>query len=111
MKTNLTIKDRVTIIQLFPQQSNFLDQVLVNDIKKKIEISQKTIKKINLRTEILGDSTTTRWDNEKEKSLDTDFEFSDAEIEFLKKQVDRLDKENNINQSTFDICKKIKEFK
>jgi len=99
----LTIKERVTIVALYPRESDLITQVLVKDLKEKIKLSQEEIKEIELKKEGMGYV----WNTQKAKNKDID--FTKMEIIFLKEQVDRLDKEKKISLDLIDICLKIRE--
>lgn len=101
----LTIKNRMLINELYPKESNLISQILVKDINEKINITQKDIKKY----EIKSNQNSLTWNTEKDKGLEVD--FTDKEIELLKEQVEKLDKENKITQDNLDLCLKIREYK
>ena len=101
----LTIKDRLLINELYPKESNLISQILVKDINEKVNITQNDIDKYNIKPEKNG----LTWNVKKDKGIEVG--FTDKEIEFLKKQVERLDAESKITQSNIDLCLKIKEYK
>ncbi len=98
----LTIKDRMLISQLYPKEGNLISQILVKDISKKVKITQEDIDKY----EIKSDKGSINWNLKKEKEIEVD--FTDKEIELLKEQVEKLDKENKITQDNLELCLKIK---
>jgi len=95
----LSVKDRVVVRQLYPDHHDLMTQVLVRDIIKKIEFSQKELKEIEYK--VLGNGKET-W-----KEKDIDVKFTDSELSFLRDQVNRLNSEKKINQDNLDICLKI----
>lgn len=97
----LSIKDRLTIASLYPQQSNIVEQVIVKDIKKKVDLSQSEFKEINLKVSE-GKYT---WNN---KAKDKEVDFTESELSLLKSQIDKLDKEKKITQDILSLCLKIK---
>lgn len=101
---NLTVKDRIVMSQLYPKQGNLISQVLVRDINKKIMLEQDEIKDIDFQ--VREDGRSYIW-NEK-KAKDKDVDFTEAEIDLLKKEVENLDKDNKITQDVLDVCLKIK---
>ena len=107
-KVRLGIKERFTIRELFPQQGNLISQVMVLDIDKKVSFSQEEM--VNFGFKELkdpdGGSSRWTWDDEKEKIVLV--AFTDAEITFLKAQVDRMDKAQEITQDMLSVCQKIK---
>jgi len=102
----LSIKERIVITQLYPNQGNLISQTLVRDIDKKIRITQEEMKEIDFNVREDGNSYV--WNNEKAK--EKEIEFTKSEIDLLKKEVEKLDKENKITQSMLDLCLKIKEY-
>jgi hypothetical protein len=58
----LTVKDRLLVTQLYPKESNLVEQTIVRDISRKIEISQKEQEAIGLKAVQQGFT----WDQEKE---------------------------------------------
>ena len=107
MKIKLSIIDRINFSVLFPQQGTILIQMIVRDISSKIEISADESKKIELKQV----SDKLFWNVEKAGKLEKDFEFSEAEINFLKGRVDEIDKEGKVTLQVLDLFNKIKEAK
>ena len=98
----LSVKDRIVIRQLFPNESDIVTQLMVRDIIEKTEFTQEEIEKINLKVNEKGYT----WDPQaKEKEVD----FTKAELEFLKSRVDEWDKKKRITQDILDLCVKIKD--
>jgi len=98
-----SVKDRLLISNLFPQKASLTDQILVKDITAKIAITQKEMTAYGLKSSPDGQI---RWDADKEKAKNVD--FTEAELELLKRQVEEKDKSNEITQEVVDLCIKIK---
>jgi len=107
-KIKLTVKDRLTFQQLFPKQSNLINQTLVRDIDEKVSLTQEEQKLIGLKA---GEGGVVRWSNEADRNVSKNVKFTGAEINFLKAQIDRLDKEEKISQDILNLCLKIREAK
>ena len=107
-KVRLDVKERLTIRQLFPKQGNLMSQVMASDIGKKVDISQADMKKFGFKEtkNLEGNPTGWTWDDARDRPAE--FIFTDAEITFLKEQVDRVDKMQEITQDMVTICQKIK---
>ncbi|MDD5010022.1 MAG: hypothetical protein PHC68_16670 [Syntrophorhabdaceae bacterium] len=107
-KLSLGIKDRLTIPTFFPERSNFVDQILKEDIAAKIRITQEDVAEIELRiTEPDKDGRQfMSWT--KEKEIEKEVEFTQAEINYLKKQVDHLDKTENLADDMMAVAKSIR---
>jgi len=107
-KIKLTVKDRLTFQVIYPQQSNLINQTLVRDIDKKVSLTQEEQTLIGLET-IEGGKV--RWKDTPGQDASKNVRFTGAEVSFLKAQVDRLDKDQKITQSSLDLCMKIRELK
>jgi hypothetical protein len=107
-KLSLGIKDRLTLPAFFPERSNFVDQILKEDIANKIRITQEDMTLIGLHyTEPDKDGKQfMTWS--KEKEVDKDVEFTAEEIKFLKKQVDRLDRDANLTDEMMQMAKELR---
>jgi accessory colonization factor AcfC len=102
MKVNLTIKDRLVFRALFPEKGNLIEQSTIRDIANKIDISSDERKEVELKQE--GPSL--KWNQEKDNGKD--FLFSQTEVNFLKDQIEKLDKDKQITSELLDLCLKIK---
>lgn len=98
----LNVKDRLMFNSLFPQQGDLIAQTLIRDITKKVALTQDEIKEVELKVTANGFN----WNNE--KAVPKDVTFTEAELEFIKQQVERLDREKKITQDNLDLCMKIK---
>ena len=95
----LTIKDRILINALYPQQTNLIEQIITRDIKHKVGITQEELDKYQI---VVKDGGLT-WTGSDEFDVD----YTDKELELLKKQINVLDKKNQITQDIVDLCLKI----
>jgi hypothetical protein len=98
----LTVKERLLISQIYPEKSSLTDQTIVRDIMRKLEITQAEQAEIEFKTMQQGFT----WNQEKEKVLPV--EFTEAELNLLKNQVNNLDKEQKVTQQLVELCLKIK---
>ena len=98
----LTVKERLLISQIYPEKSSITDQTIVRDIMRKLEITQEEQTEIEFKTTPQGFT----WNQEKEKV--SAVEFTDAELNLLKNQVNNLDKEQKVTQQLVELCLKIK---
>ena len=103
-KMKLTVKERLLITRLYPQEGNIITQTLVRDIKKKIELTQTEITAINLKALSNGGLT---WDEKTAKVKNVD--FTKAELDLLTDGVDKLDKTNKVTQELLPLCIRIRE--
>ena len=100
-KLALSIKDRLIFNELFPKQSDIIGQIIVRDIAEKLQITQVEGEKIGLKPREGGGFT---WKNTKDKVV----ELTNTEMEFLRTQVQRLDKEKKVTLDLLELCLKIK---
>jgi hypothetical protein len=98
----LNIVNRLNIARFFPREGGILQQLLVRDITKKIEFTQDEIKEIGLKQS----NNQLTWNPEKD--FEKEVNFSESEINFLKDQIDLLDREKRITQDMLDLCLLIK---
>jgi hypothetical protein len=87
---------------LYPRQSNLSEQIMTLDIQKKMILTPEEEKACGL---VRLEDNRLQWKDD----IGTDFELSDAEINFLKDQCTRLDKEKVVTIQLVNLCKKIKE--
>ena len=102
---NLTFKERLVFNALYPQKGNLSEQILVQDISKKVQFTQEEMQNANYKVE----GRLASWDETKVK--ETEISFTGAELNFLKTRVDELDKNKEITQDILSLCQKIKEEK
>lgn len=100
----LNVKERLDIRGLYPRESDIITQTLVKDIDKKVMLTQNEQKKIEFKLE----DKMFKWNQKKAKMACINVEFSDAEINFLKEQAERMNKEKKITQENLDLIIKIK---
>ena len=100
----LSVKERFTLPALYPKKGNMLEQSLVKEINEKTVLTSEEIAKYKVKRTPSG----FQW-NEKE-AKDLEVELSQVEVDFLKEQVERLDKVKEITQELYDVCKKIKTY-
>ena len=100
----MTVKDRLLISEFFPERGNLITKVIEKDISDKLTIAQEEAKEIGLMARPGGQGVTWNQDNAKDK----EFSFTEAEISYLKDQVERLDKAGQFNADTASVAQKIK---
>lgn len=108
----LSIKDRLMMKELYPQQSNFINQMMVKEIDDKVRLGVKDKEKANFRVvkDARGNSTNqVEWDDKKE--FFKDVMFTAPEMAFLKEQFDRKNKGNEITLDMVPLCQKIQDWK
>ena len=109
MKITITAVDKMMIVSLLPQAESILVQTIARDISRKIELSQKDRDTIKLRPTPEGPGMT--WNVKDVKKTETEVEFSTAEIEMLRGEIDKLDKAKKVTTAMLDTCLKIRDIK
>lgn len=103
-KLNLTAKDRLLMRRLYPEKSDLNTQTIVQDINSKVMLNDEEREK--LQKTMRNTQGAIEWD---ENAVDDiEVELSNAELNVLKSQVNRLDEEEEITMDLLDLCQKIK---
>lgn len=103
----LSVTERIILPGLLPEQGSMVNMLLAKHIREKIEFTSVEIENFSLKGKEQEDgSTSFKWDPQ--KAIDVEFHFEKSEVDFLKEQVDRLDKEGNVTSQNLDLCVKIK---
>jgi len=101
-KLTLTIKERVILSDILPQQGSKLQQIIVRSIVRKTEFTSEEIDEYGLKWSTQG----VAW-NEKAKSAEFEFEVSESELSVLKEAASLIDKENRVTQHNLSLIEKI----
>ena len=101
---NLSVWDRIKIVQFLPQRASFEDAVLAQDIKDNVELTQEEMSEYNVRSE----GSAILWDQKGQE--EKPFQFTYLEMELLKKTIDEMSrkKEISVDEKTLALIKKIK---
>lgn len=97
----LKLIDRLTLPTIFPQKSSFEKLIIIDDIKKKIALTQKEIKDFEIETTT---ENTIKW-NEKASTKEFDIEFTESEVNMIADQLKKLSKEEALTARTFQLYK------
>ncbi len=100
----LSATERLMVTQLFPQQGNIKMQMTMMDILGKVKLTQAEELKVGYK-EIRnpeGQVMSFTW---KEKvKCEAEIPFEDAEIQFLKEQVTRVDAASQVTGQMLGLC-------
>jgi len=110
MKVGLTVKERLSLGSMLPIKGDILQQTLVKEISKSIEVTKEEREKVGITITPSG----FRWEEDCKKKVEEEvieYDFSEVEIRFLQKQIARLDDEKNVTQQILDLCLKIQDIK
>lgn len=100
----LEVKDRLIILDILPQQSNFVDQLLSRDIRTKVELSQAEATEAGIRTE----GQQIMW--KEDTTLTKDIEFTEAELNLLTRMVRLANDEQRVTRFMLDTFLKLQRF-
>lgn len=96
----LSIKERLVMNMIMEQQSGRYDALkLIRKFREDLSFSEDEIKEINLRSE---DGVGFRWDKEIQK----DIPIGDVVVGMIKKQFQKLDKEERLMEDHLEIYQK-----
>ena len=110
MKIELDIMDRLRIMADFvPKKVNIIEGVSCRKIIDKMILTDNEIKKWKYKAEIVNDSTNHFWD--KDNDVITEFDFSSSEVEIMKSQINKMDKEKSFEITSIDLAIRIRDLK
>lgn len=98
----LNVHDRLRIENFVPQQSDRITLTIARDIFKKVKLTQKELKQINLRSNPMNPQQVI-WDGDIEKCID----FTDAELKILKKEEKKKNDTKLLTSEDLNISEKI----
>jgi len=105
MKTLLEIGERLALTSLLPKEGNFLTLRIVKSITEKVNLKDAEIKEWNVKA---GESspgvTTFSWSQD--TNTETEIEFSEAETDLLRKELNKLDHQNKLTFSNISAFEK-----
>ena len=97
----LNVKDRIIIAAILPGSGDFIEIGVKEEILELIKFSDEENRVLNIR-DFNGRSV---WDP---GVADQDFGFTGTQIEFLKKQVERINNEKGVTSDSISTLKKIR---
>jgi len=106
MKIKLSVKDRLQLPGLLPQQGSMIDLEISSNIRDNIKFTPKEIEQLQFKDRPNGGLT---WLPAGEKPFDAIFENS--EIKLIQEGINLLDKGKHLTQEQYDLCKRINKLK
>lgn len=97
----LSIAERLQLPILYPEKGDHITLTLKADIIKKVSMSQEEIAEVGLKTE---DGKVFSWDPA--KATEKEIDFSDSELELLRKKLKELDDRKELDDLTHQFYKK-----
>lgn len=102
VKIKLGVKERIGFGNFVPEENDIITQTIARDILKKVSLGQAEMKKIGMKKSEDGGW---RW---KKEGPEITFVFTNAEIELLRQEVEKLDKQKKITLEMLPTCLKIR---
>lgn len=102
MKLKLSIKERLSIIPLFPESGSFDTLIIKKDIIDKISIKQKDIEKHNIK-EVNGSIA---WNLTDDGDIQ-EFELTELETNHIKLLFTKLNNEEKLNENVLEVYKQL----
>lgn len=100
---NLTIAERIVLLEILPQQGNMIEMILVHSITKKVEFTPEEIKEC----EIKGVDGSITWDPDRDVGVNITFE--DAEKEILRGCYRDIDNDKKVTNRNYTLCLKLRD--
>jgi hypothetical protein len=104
MIIELSVKERLELPLILPDRGGFIQHEIAEMVKTKVRFTGEEIMEFELK-DISGGQVI--WTAAKAKVKP--FDFTEAEINLLKKGVDQMDQNENIPAAFFSLCKRIRE--
>lgn len=98
---DLYVMDRLIMDKLFPEEGSIEEQEYARVILKKVLIEQDEASDVALTVR------DNRMSFNQMKDFSRTFKFSYGEIQFLKNQVERLDREKKIKSQMLSLCQRV----
>ena len=100
MRASLNVGERLTVLNIMPKEGNFVTLRMIRTLINKLAPSAEEITEF----EILAENNTVRWNVK--GNVPIDFEFADAEVDLIKKELKRMDSENKLPMEVFSVYEK-----
>lgn len=97
----LSLKDRLLVGSLLPQQGDFITLTIADEIREKVKLDDKERKKFELTIDPQGNAS---W-NEEGKKAAFKIEFTDEESGLISKRLEELDKQKALRKDHIFLYK------
>lgn len=101
MKLELSVADRLSILNLLPEKSDYVTLKIARDLENELSFSDEEIEEWG----IVQESTFVRWDKSKAESKG--IEIQEATRKMLEKPLIELEKSGSLPKSLLDLFEKI----
>ena len=103
-KVKLNVGERLTAMQLLPQEGNFLTLKLTKDVIDILGINEKDFKEFEIKAEVVDDKTMTTWN--KKGTEEVEFELGPKTISLISDSLVKLDKDGKLTNQHFSLYEK-----
>jgi len=100
MKVGLTVLERLAVLNTLPKEGNYITLKVLRGLVTKVGFQSEEIAELGITYNDEGSS----W-NEK-GNVPKEFEFDDVELDIIRKQFKKLDKENKLVQEMYSTYEK-----
>jgi hypothetical protein len=108
MKMTLTVKERLQLPSILPSKGSFLEMRTRKRILDMVDLTDEESKEVNLRPTETGLAWGPTEANPDAKSnLDREFEFSYEDAKYLREMSEKVDNENLVDNTNYEIIEKI----
>lgn len=94
---NLNVATRLMLLMHLPEQGSVIEMITIRNIRKKIDFSSQEMEDCQIKNE----NGRIVWSN---NSRTIDVNFTNGEIDFLKKIINNLDKQGLITDNILDFA-------
>ena len=105
MEMTMGIGDRLEMLNFLPREGDYIQQTIVRDIGKKVELSQEDIQKGDVKVQGNGFFFLP------ENDFEIEVEFTKPEKEVLVERYNELNRTQKITPQNYDLCTKVKNMK
>jgi hypothetical protein len=100
MRIGLNVGERLIVLNIIPKEGNFVTLRMIRTLINRLAPSAEEITEF----EILAENNTVRWNVK--GNVPIEFEFADAEVDLIKKELKRMDSENKLPMEVFPVYEK-----
>lgn len=100
MNVTLSVKERLVLASILPSEGDFITYKTVRKLKEDLSFSDE--EQESLKFKLLDGRTVWNNLNEKPKAV----EFSDFAVDLIRKILDKINKDNKINDDNFSLYEK-----
>lgn len=99
MKTKLNLAERILLIELIPQQGNFVELTLARDLLKSVEITAQEITECKIRQQ----DKQIIW----EKDIEKEIVITNEQLELIKNKLKELNDNKQLRIEMIDLINKL----